>query len=306
MKKKLLSFVLTAAMVCAALVAPVAKSEDVKAADVVVNYALGKTVIASSIESGEYVAANAVDGNVNTRWSSAFRDAEWIMVDLGEIRTVGSVRMYWEAAYASQYTISWSQDNVTWYDAATRMSNSYSYETSEMFYNRPVRYIKVTMDRRGTVYGSSLYELEVLGMETVPETTTEAPTTAAISNIALNKPATASSIEAGEYDASKAFDGNMNTRWSSAFTDNEWIMVDLGAVSYIESVELQWEAAYALNSDILISNDGVNWTTRPVLKSQGIADRVYIFGQGRYVKVKGNLRATPYGYSLFEIKVWGR
>ena len=305
MKKKLLSLTMAVALVCGLIASPVAK-KDVAAQDVVVNYALGKTVIASSVESGEYVAANAVDGNVNTRWSSAFRDAEGIMVDLGEIKTGGSIRMYGEAAYAAQYTISWSQDNVNWYDAATSMRSSYSYETTNMFYNRPVRYIKVTMDRRGTVYGSSLYELEVLGMETVPETTTEAPTTAAISNIALTKTATASSIENGEYDASKAFDGNMATRWSSAFTDNEWIMVDLGAVSYVESVELQWEAAYALNSEILLSNDGVNWTSKPVLKSQGIADRVYIFGQARYVKVKGNLRATPYGYSLYEIRVWGR
>ena len=254
MRKTLVSFALTAAMVCGLIaVNSVAKAEKAEAAaSQVVNFALGKDVIASSTESAEYVAQNAVDGNMNTRWSSAFKDGEWFVVDLGQIRTVGSVRMYWEAAYAAQYTISWSQDNVTWYDAATKMCSYYSQETSEMFYNRPVRYIKITIDRRATVYGASLYELEVLGLgeeETTVEPTTEEPTTAQteVTNLALNKPATASSVEGIEYDASKAFDGDMNTRWSSAFTDDEWLMVDLGKYCSIESVEFQWEAAYASN-----------------------------------------------------------
>jgi len=315
MKKKLVSFALTAAMVCGVFsVNPVAKVENAEAATTtqVVNYALGKDVIASSTESAEYLAQNAVDGNMSTRWSSAFNDGEWFVVDLGQIRTVGSVRMYWEAAYAAQYTLSWSQDNVTWYDAATRICSSYSSETSEMFYNRPVRYIKITMDRRGTVYGSSLYEFEVLGLEEVEVPTTEVPTTEApttsqhtVTNIALNKQATASSIEGADYDASKAFDGDMNTRWSSQFSDDQWLTVNLGKICHIEYVEFQWEAAYAAYSEVQVSFDGENWTTYPLTKSHGVADRLYVFATGRYVRFKGVRRATPYGYSMYEMRVGG-
>ena len=310
MKKKLVSFVLTAAMVCGVFsVNPVAKTEKAEAATTtqVVNYALGKDVIASSTESAEYLAQNAVDGNMSTRWSSAFNDGEWFVVDLGQIRTVGAVRMYWEAAYAAEYTISWSQDNVTWYDAASRICDYYSTETSEMFYNRPVRYIKITMDRRATVYGSSLYEFEVLGSEEVEETTTEAPTTSqpTIKNVALYKQATASSIEGTEYDASKAFDGDMNTRWSSQFSDDQWLTVNLGKICHIEYVEFQWEAAYAAFSEVQVSFDGENWTIYPLTKSQGIADRLYVFTTGRYVRFKGVRRATQYGYSMYEMRVGG-
>ncbi len=315
MKKALLSFTLAAAMIAGTIaVNPVAKTTTAEAATTtqVVNYALGKDVIASSTENADYVAQNAVDGNMSTRWSSAFNDGEWFVVDLGQIRTVGSVRMYWEAAYAAEYTISWSQDNVTWYDAASRICDYYSSETSEMFYNRPVRYIKITMDRRGTVYGSSLYEFEVLGLEEVEETTTEAPTTEVpttsqptVTNIALNKPATASSIEGVEYDASKAFDGDMNTRWSSQFSDDQWLTVSLGKICHIEYVEFQWEAAYAAFSEVQVSFDGENWTSYRLTKSHGISDRLYVFTAGRYVRFKGVRRATPYGYSIYEMRVGG-
>jgi hypothetical protein len=42
------------------------------------NLALNSTVHASSEESGVLNASNAVDGDYNTRWSSAFSDPQWI------------------------------------------------------------------------------------------------------------------------------------------------------------------------------------------------------------------------------------
>src|SRR5215510_10922651 len=58
-------------------------------------------------------------------------------------------------------------------------------------------------------------------------------------------PATASSTENATFPASAAVDGNTGTRWSSAFSDPQWIQVDLGATATITSVTLNWEAAYA-------------------------------------------------------------
>lgn len=128
----------------------------------VVNFAEGKYVLSSSNESNDLMAEKAVDGDLTTRWSSAFIDNQWIMVDLGQIYTVGSVVLYWEDAYASNYTIQWSQDGETWNTAVTSNISSAG-EHSHMMYNRPIRYIKIIGNERATEYGISLYEIKVLG-----------------------------------------------------------------------------------------------------------------------------------------------
>ncbi len=47
-------------------------------------------------------------------------------------------------------------------------------------------------------------------------------------NAALGRPATASSTENATFPAGNAVDGNPGTRWSSAFSDPQWVQVDLG------------------------------------------------------------------------------
>ena len=70
------------------------------------------------------------------------------------------------------------------------------------------------------------------------------PTVAAAStNISQGKPVTCSSIQTG-YPCANAVDGSTTTRWSSAFSDPQWIYVDLGATHTISKVVLNWEAAY--------------------------------------------------------------
>lgn len=61
------------------------------------NLALNKTVTSSSIQEKGMEAKNAVDGKKNTRWGSAFKDNQWIMVDLGSVQKVGKVVLTWEA-----------------------------------------------------------------------------------------------------------------------------------------------------------------------------------------------------------------
>jgi len=127
-------------------------------------------------------------------------------------------------------------------------------------------------------------------------------------NLALNKTLTASSIEATGYETYKAADGNFNTRWSSEYTDAEWIYVDLGATYSVNRVKITWEAAYASAYQIQISPDAVNWTTMKTIT--GNTDLVNdhttgIAGTGRYIRMLGTTRATVYGYSIFELEVYG-
>src|ERR1700753_2384621 len=77
--------------------------------------------------------------------------------------------------------------------------------------------------------------------------------------LSQGKPATASSVENAGTPAADAVDGNTGTRWSSAFSDPQWLEVDLGQTSTISQVVIQWETASAKAYQIQTSNDGTNW-----------------------------------------------
>jgi non-lysosomal glucosylceramidase len=126
-------------------------------------------------------------------------------------------------------------------------------------------------------------------------------------NLALNKTTAASSIESTTYPAGAAVDGNNGTRWSSVFSDPQWIYVDLGASYSINQVKLNWEAAYATSYQIQVSNDAANWTTvySTTTGDGGIDDITFTATGARYVRMYGTVRATGYGYSLWEFEVYG-
>jgi hypothetical protein len=128
----------------------------------------------------------------------------------------------------------------------------------------------------------------------------------ASSNLALNKPALASSIEAGTFPAAAAFDGNLGTRWSSAFADPQSIQVDLGATFRITRVVLRWEAAFGRAYQVQVSSNGTTWTTiRSTTAGPGGVEDLTVNGTGRFVRLLGTTRATPWGYSLWELEVFG-
>ncbi|MEU6850509.1 discoidin domain-containing protein [Actinacidiphila alni] len=125
-------------------------------------------------------------------------------------------------------------------------------------------------------------------------------------DLALDKTATASSTENAGTPASAAVDGSSTTRWSSAFSDPQWLRVDLGASHAIKQVKLNWEAAYAKAFQIQVSNDGTNWTTcYSTTNGTGGVQTIPVTCTGRYVRVYGTQRATPYGYSLWDVQVFG-
>jgi hypothetical protein len=129
---------------------------------------------------------------------------------------------------------------------------------------------------------------------------------AAQTNLALNKPVLASSTQLAGVEPQKAVDGLTGTRWSSAFSDPQWILVDLGASYSIGRVRLNWEAAYAKEYYIQASNDGANWTTLYSTSSGqgGTNDLTGLSGSGRYVRMYGSKRGTSWGYSLWEFEVY--
>lgn len=126
--------------------------------------------------------------------------------------------------------------------------------------------------------------------------------------ISKDRPSTSSTTEGSGFESSGAFDGDASTRWASAEgVDDQWVQVDLGAGSTVDRVVLNWEAAYASEYDLQTSVDGVSWITleHEAAGDGGIDEHAGLNGTGRYLRVHGTARATAYGYSLFEVEVYG-
>lgn len=127
-------------------------------------------------------------------------------------------------------------------------------------------------------------------------------------NLAYNRPIFTTSNESAAYAGPYAVDANGNTRWSSAYANNQSIVVDLGANYSVNRVRLAWEAAYAKDYQIQFSTNNTTWTTVREFwgKSSAAADdQTGLSGTARYVKVYCINRATAYGFSLFEFEVYG-
>lgn len=130
-------------------------------------------------------------------------------------------------------------------------------------------------------------------------------------NVARGRPASSSSNENNNFNAAAAFDGNANTRWSSAWSDKQWLEVNLGSAQQICSVTLQWEgiSAYGKAFEIQGSNDGATWAKlASVTNGAGGTQTLSVSNTGSYqrVRMSGTQRGSGYGYSLLEFQVFAK
>jgi hypothetical protein len=126
-------------------------------------------------------------------------------------------------------------------------------------------------------------------------------------NLALNQPTACSSTENASYGPENAVDGSTSTRWSSAFSDPQWIYVDLGEEFTIHAVRLNWEAAYGSEYKIQVSDNASVWTdVYSTSSGDGGIDQIdFAATSARYVLMYGTGRGTAWGYSLWEFGVYG-
>src|SRR5689334_16129768 len=102
----------------------------------------------------------------------------------------------------------------------------------------------------------------ILTVALLPALSVEARPAGQTTNLALSRPVTCSSTENAGTPCANAVDGNTTTRWSSAFSDPQWIYVDLGATYNISRVVLIWEAAYGTAYQVQVSAAAAGpWTT---------------------------------------------
>ncbi|PWV46992.1 cellulase family glycosylhydrolase [Chitinophaga sp. S165] len=263
------------------------------------NLALGKTVTVTSIEDGTLVGGNAVDGNASTRWASEEGiDPQSITVDLGNNYSISQVKINWEAAYGKNFRVEISADNANW-SLLRDVQNNTSLSNDFQNLSGTGRYIRIYGTARGTTYGYSIYELEVYGTQV---------STPVATNIALNKTVAVSSIEGAEFAGNYAVDGNSTTRWSATlYVDPQTITVDLGSNYNISQVKIAWEAAYARDYLLQFSTDNANWVTAKNIQGNTSLnnDHSGLSATARYVRIHGTARGSEYGYSIYELEVYG-
>jgi hypothetical protein len=128
-----------------------------------VNLALNHPVTASSInmQDGDRAAANAVDGELGTRWSSKQEDNQWIYVDLGAPKKISEVKLDWETATAKDYDIEVSDDAQSWAVVKSVRDNSTTGWLDYPHLDTQGRYVRINCKTRATGYGFSLWEFQV-------------------------------------------------------------------------------------------------------------------------------------------------
>lgn len=299
--KKVLQFLLC-------IIATLRIGSDLKAQT---NVALNKTTLASSLENPSYPASNALDGSNTTRWSSSFSNNQWIYIDLGGQYDLTEVQLHWETALGKDFNIDISDDASTWVTIQSITNNTNFNNTIDVS-GHIARYVRMYGLTRGTAWGFSLWEFGVYGT--------------LVENLALNKSSNASSIESATYPSNYAFDGlgtNVGAngkardgnnveygRWSSLFSEPQWLSVDLGAVYSIRDVKIFWEVANAKDYLIQVSTDGNSWTDVATITNNptnSYINDIPITGgvPGRYVRLYGQTRNTVYGFSIYEFQVFG-
>ena len=98
----------------------------------------------------------------------------------------------------------------------------------------------------------------------------------------------------GPYDFTSA--------WKSAGAGEEWVYVDLGAACEFDRVALSWIRAPAAGA-LQISDDAANWKTlQPLAGDIKLAQPAH----ARYVRLLMSKPASPDGYILSEMEVYGR
>ena len=112
------------------------------------------------------VPSNAIDGNLNTRWSNLGKGS-WIQLDLGSKKSVCNLEIAWHVGNTRQnnFVISVSDDGTTFTNKLTGTSTGTT--TSPLKYTLPSgtegRYVRITGDGNTQNEWSSITEISVFG-----------------------------------------------------------------------------------------------------------------------------------------------
>ena len=112
-----------------------------------------------------------------------------------------------------------------------------------------------------------------------------------------------------DYQPEEAFDGNLGSRYAAtSYESGVTLGVDLGKTYKVSSVAFKWENAYATEYNIQVSKDGKAYDTVKTMtadKAETIEVPLDEAVEARYVRIECVKNALNYGYSLWEMGVYG-
>ncbi|MCL4516322.1 MAG: discoidin domain-containing protein [Firmicutes bacterium] len=257
----------------------------------------GMTATASSTGTG-YSTSNALDGNVNTRWTSGVAQAfgQWFQINLGRNMSVG--RLLIDAGpmstrdYPRTYEVLGSQDGVNW----TKYASGYG--TSRITYvefwsSAWMQYIKIVQN--GT--SENWWSIAEVAIYTGGEFDRYGWVLSA-------------SQTGGGTSLANAKDGDTNTVWSTGVpqANGQWFQVDMGAMLTFNQIQLDSGTNYADDYPrgyiVEVSSNGSTWTQVASGQSYHRALPInFPTVSARYIKITQMESATNW-WSIAEFNVF--
>ncbi|MFD3685318.1 discoidin domain-containing protein [Nocardiopsis sp. NPDC058631] len=287
----------------------------------------------SGSAGGVEEAGAAFDADAATRWVSDADEGAWLQIDLGTEIRVLRAQVDWDGArYGERYALEVSSDGSDWTAFYEENAGTGSALTAHTYPQEVVgRYVRL----RGIESASGTYAVSsfrVLGGEQTGRSQER-------TNLALYKPAFGDVYQHAGNSPAFVTDGGVPdgltgdvSRWATDWMEDRYVGVDLGGPSVIDRVDLHWESAFAVDYEVQVSDDRESWTTvhRPSAaeadarradigtpgSAAGLHDAITLDQPvtARYVRVQGLERRSfhnpaphvaQFGYSLYEIEVWG-
>lgn len=243
---------------------------------------------ASSARDG-HGAALAGDGDAATSWQSAAGGTQWLTRQLPHGSFVTGATVTWGADAATRFLLQTSADGATWTDHRFTQDGTGGTTRIDVAPTAAGFVRLLLLDGDGAGY--AVRELDV----------------DASANLALGGAVSVSGTSSGA--SGSITDGDTATRWSGNLSDSAWAQVDLGSVQSVGAVRLWWEASYARQYRIQVSDDGAAWRDAYATSgagSDGGVDVVALDERARYVRMQTTQRSTTqYGVSIWELEVFG-
>jgi hypothetical protein len=294
----------------------------------------GSSAVTASANDGN-LPGNVVDNNLGTRWS-ADGDGQWLQIDLGTVRSVGSVRVavYNGNTRRNRFELQLATVAGSWTSVFNGESTGTT--TAEQTYDftdqdaRFVRYLGHGSSDPAKPTMNSVTEISIFA-GTAPPTATPTPTSVPPTPTPTTEPTATptpdppppvvdltpgtAGVTASTNDGNvpgNTVDNNLGTRWS-ANGDGQWIRYDLGTVNTVAYLKI---AVYNGNTrqnrfDLQVSNDGTSWTnvltngmtsgTTTNLETHDVVPDV----SARYVRYVGHGSTANMFNSVTEVEIWG-
>ena len=280
------------------------------------NQLVVSNIIASGSQSSS-PARNAIDNNINTRWSNLGLGS-LITFDFGAERFLCNIDIAWYRGNERviNFTISASNDSQSWKPLVMNSSSGTSSESES--YDLPdiaARYLQITVTGSSLSDWVSISEAKVFG-SLLPNSSANVSQSGPSSPIQTLSctPLVITTVKASgnqaDFPPQNVIDNNITTRWANHDPKSS-ITLDLGKEAELCSINVSWYKGNERTTDFTISgsNDSNSFTdvlthtsagSTPDFEGYNLPDIV-----SRYVRITVTGSTESGWVSISEIKIFG-